>query len=91
MEIKVLGTGCHNCIELELLVMQTLTELRLTDATIEKVGDVRAIRRWMSEDLIPGLVIDDSLVSEGRMPTRAELWAWLAEAARRTTLQGDMA
>lgn len=80
MDIKILGTGCYSCLELELLVMRTLEELGLTDVRVEKVDDVRAIRRWMSEDLIPGLVINGVLVSEGRLPTPAELRSWLEVA-----------
>ncbi len=91
MDIKVLGTGCHNCLELEMLIVQTLTELRLIDATVEKVGDVRTIRHWMSEDLIPGLVIDGLLVSAGRLPAPAELRAWLDEAAHRTIAKKEIA
>jgi hypothetical protein len=91
MDIKVLGTGCYHCLELEMLIMQILTELGLTDATVEKVSDVRTIRRWMSEDLIPGLVIDGVLVSEGRLPTPAELRAWLDEAAHRTIAKKEIA
>jgi hypothetical protein len=91
MEIKVLGTGCYHCLELEMLVMRALTELGLTDATVEKVSDVWAIRRWMSEDLIPGLVIDGVLVSEGRLPAPAELRSWLEEAAHRTIPKQEMA
>lgn len=91
MDIKVLGTGCYHCLELEMLIMQTLTELGLTDATVEKISDVRTIRHWMAEDLIPGLVIDGVLVSEGRLPTPAELRAWLDEAAHRTIAKKEIA
>lgn len=91
MDIKVLGTGCYHCLELELLTMQTLMELGLTDVTIKKVSDVRTIRHWMSEDLIPGLVIDDVLVSQGRVPIPAELRTWLDEAAHRTIAKKELA
>lgn len=91
MDIKILGTGCYHCLELELLIMRTLEELGLTQARVEKVDDVRAIRRWISEDLIPGLVIDGVLVSEGRLPTPAELRAWLEEAAHHPISQQEIA
>lgn len=91
MDIKILGTGCYHCLELELLIMRTLEELGLTQAKVEKVDDVRAIRRWISEDLIPGLVIDGVLVSSGRLPAPAELRAWLEEAAHHSIPQQEIA
>lgn len=91
MDIKILGTGCYHCLELELLVMRTLEELGLAQARVEKVDDVRAIRRWISEDLIPGLVINGTLVSAGRLPAAEELRAWLEEAAHHTLPQQEMA
>ncbi|MER3458862.1 MAG: thioredoxin family protein [Chloroflexota bacterium] len=91
MDIKILGTGCYSCLELELLVMRTLEELGLTQVRMEKVDDVRTIRRWMSEDLIPGLVINGVLVSAGRLPAPTELRAWLQEAAYPTIPQQEVA
>lgn len=91
MDIKILGTGCYSCLELELLVMRTLEELGLTDVRVEKVDDARAIRRWMSEDLIPGLVINGVLVSAGRLPAPTELRAWLQEAAHPIIPQQEVA
>lgn len=46
------------------------------DAEFVKVTDMRSI---MACDLLatPGLVIDEQLVSSGRIPTRAEIRGWL--------------
>lgn len=80
MRIAILGTGCHNCLRLELLVADVLKEMGVTDAKITRIDDERSITHWMSLDAVPGLVINDHLVSEGRLPDRATLAAWLSQA-----------
>ncbi|OGO40786.1 MAG: hypothetical protein A2Z04_00325 [Chloroflexi bacterium RBG_16_57_9] len=78
MKIKVLGTGCYNCIKLEALLAELLGELKLK-ATVERVDDPVAIERYMAGEL-PGLVIDEVLVCESRLPGREELKSWLIQA-----------
>ena len=60
MEIKILGPGCPNCITLEKLVRNAVTELDIK-ANIIKVTDILEI---MSLAIIstPGLIIDDKIV-----------------------------
>ena len=74
--IKVLGSGCANCKKLEALTRQAASDLGF-DVSIVKVTDVGAI---MAYDVLstPGLVIDDKLVSSGRIPSREEIRQWLA-------------
>jgi len=71
MEIKVLGTGCPNCIALEKSVRNTVAELDI-DANIEKVEDIVQI---MSYGIMrtPGIVIDGKVVLSGRVPSASEL------------------
>ena len=71
MEIKVLGTGCPNCIALEKSVRNTVAELNI-DANIEKVEDIVQI---MSYGIMrtPGIVIDGKVVLSGRIPSSNEL------------------
>ncbi len=75
-DIKILGTGCQNCLRLEALVKETVQEMGL-DARIDKVTDYADIVRWgvMST---PGLVIDGQVVSTGRIPSRRQLAELLA-------------
>lgn len=75
-DIKILGTGCQNCLRLEALVKETVHEMGL-DARIDKVTDYADIMRWgvMST---PGLVIDGQVVSTGRIPSRSQLAELLA-------------
>ena len=69
--IKILGTGCPNCLKLEALVRETLTDLGL-EAEIEKVTDIDEIMQW-GIMATPGLVLNDSVVLSGRIPSRRQL------------------
>lgn len=71
MIVKVLGPGCRNCVKLESVTRQAIEDLGL-DATVEKVTDYPTIAGYgvMST---PALVVDERLVSSGRVPTAAEV------------------
>ena len=71
MNIKILGTGCTKCVTLYRVTTQIVQELGL-DVTVEKVEDYAVILGYgvMST---PALVIDEKVVSVGRVPTSAEL------------------
>ncbi len=82
MIVRILGTGCVNCLRLEALVDQILIDLGRTDVRVEKVDDPDEIRRYIPLDLIPGLVINDVLVSVREVPAPELLRQWLEEALR---------
>lgn len=65
MNIKILGTGCKKCLQLEKNARVALEELGLT-AEILKVQDIEDIMSYgiMST---PGLVIDEKVVSYGKV------------------------
>jgi len=79
MHIKVLGTGCKNCKNLERATRTALSELGM-DATVEKVEDYQAIMGFgvMST---PALVIDEKVVVSGRVPKVAEVRDLITAAA----------
>ena len=79
MVIKVLGSGCTNCKRLEAMVQEVIGEMGL-DATVEKVMDIRDIMSYRVLGT-PGLVIDGKVVSAGRVPSKAEITTWVADAA----------
>jgi len=70
-QIKVLGTGCATCKQLEKLVRQAVEETA-TDATIEKVEDIQDIIAYNVMST-PALVIDEEVRSAGRVPSIEEL------------------
>ncbi len=77
INVKVLGSGCPNCKQLE-AVVRKVVETRSLQAEIEKVTDYAEIMKWPILST-PGLVINGKLVSAGRIPSEREIANWLAE------------
>jgi small redox-active disulfide protein 2 len=75
VNIKVLGSGCSNCKRLEATARKVVDTLAI-DAEIEKVTDYNEIMKWPILST-PGLVINDKLVSAGRIPSEKEITDWL--------------
>jgi small redox-active disulfide protein 2 len=75
--IKVLGSGCANCKKLEATARKAVETLGI-EAEIIKVTDYAEIMKYPILST-PGLVIDEKLVSAGRIPTEAEIKTWLAD------------
>lgn len=71
MQIKILGPGCKNCVNLEKNTRKALDQLQ-TDADVVKVTDYADIAAYgiMST---PGLVIDEEVVVSGRVPKPDEI------------------
>jgi len=65
VEIKVLGTGCDKCKNLEANAKEAIRELGI-EASIEKIEDLVQIMKYgvMST---PGLVINDKVRSVGKV------------------------
>ena len=80
MHVQILGPSCANCLRLEMLVMQALTEQGITDARMEKVTTPREMERLMTGEP-PGLVINGQLVWSGgkELPTKAQIAEWVGE------------
>lgn len=76
MIIKVLGSGCASCVNLEKAARQAIADLGI-EATIEKVTDYPTILGYgvMST---PGLVVDERVVLSGRVPSGAQIRELLA-------------
>ena len=79
LTIKVLGPGCANCKKLEEVAHQAV-DLAGVEAEILKVTDMAEI---IAYDVLktPGLVINEKLVSSGRIPTAGTVAEWLKAAA----------
>ncbi len=75
MVVKVLGSGCAACHRLEANVRLALQQSGRV-AAVEKVEDVRAILAY-GVTATPALVVDDRVVSSGRVPSPSQLEALL--------------
>lgn len=78
LNIKILGGGCANCKRLEANARKVVEDLGL-EAEFEKVTDYGEIMKWPILST-PGLVINDQLVSAGRIPSLTEIESWLRSA-----------
>ena len=71
MEIKILGVGCKNCVNLGKNTEEALKELGM-EATITKVTDMKDIAKY-GIMRTPGLVIDEKVVSYGKVASTEEI------------------
>ncbi|MHB0967184.1 MAG: thioredoxin family protein [Chloroflexi bacterium] len=78
INIKVLGSGCPNCKRVEAVARKAVEALGL-EAEVEKVTDFDEIMKWPILST-PGLVINNKVVSAGRIPSEAEVANWLKAA-----------
>jgi len=75
LTIKVLGSGCSNCKKLE-AVTRKVVEGQGIEAEIIKVTDYAEIMKYPILST-PGLVVNEKVVSSGRIPNETEIAAWL--------------
>jgi small redox-active disulfide protein 2 len=81
MIIKVLGTGCAKCMQLEKTAKEAVKELGV-DAKIEEVKDITKILEYPILTT-PGLVIDEKVVCSGKIPSKDEVKKYIREAAKK--------
>jgi small redox-active disulfide protein 2 len=78
LTIKILGSGCANCKRLEQIARKVVEEMSI-EADVVKVTEYPDIMAYNVLST-PGLVINEKLVSSGRIPTSAEVTTWVADA-----------
>lgn len=78
LTIKVLGSGCENCKRLVSLAEKALANLAI-EAKVEKLTDYTDIMKYKIL-ATPGLVINEKVVSAGRVPSEAEITTFLTNA-----------
>jgi small redox-active disulfide protein 2 len=78
LTIKVLGPGCQNCKNLEAVARKAAANFGM-QAEFVKVTEWDEIQKYPIM-YTPGLVINEKLVSAGRIPSEAEVMTWLADA-----------
>jgi len=75
LNIKVVGSGCPNCQKLEALCNEVVSEKGF-EANIEKVTDVNDFED-LDVFITPGLIVNDKVLSQGKIPTKSTLEHWL--------------
>ncbi len=78
LNIKILGGGCANCKRLEALTREVTGSLGI-QADFIKVTDHNDIMQYPILST-PGLVINEQVVSSGRIPSKSEIEGWLKAA-----------
>jgi small redox-active disulfide protein 2 len=81
MIIKILGTGCAKCMQLEKTAKEAVKELGI-DAKIEEVKDITKILAYPIL-ATPGLVIDEKVVCSGKLPSKDEVKKYITEAVKK--------
>jgi small redox-active disulfide protein 2 len=77
--IKILGGGCANCKRLEQIARQVCDEVPV-QAEIIKVTDPVEIMKYPILST-PGLVVNEKVLSAGRIPSKGEVTDWLKDYA----------
>jgi len=76
--VKVLGPGCQNCKNLEAVARKAAANFGI-EAEFIKITDWAEIKKYPIL-ATPGLVVNEKLVSAGRIPSEGEVLTWLADA-----------
>ena len=87
INIKILGTGCPKCKQTTAAVQEVVTENNI-DATIEKVEDIMEIMKYNVMST-PALVINDEIKIKGRVPSKAEITAFLMNLQKKDAAPTD--
>jgi small redox-active disulfide protein 2 len=75
MQIKVLGPGCRKCHEAEKIVKEAVAEAG-SDAIVEYITDIAEIAK-QGVFTTPAVVVDGTVRSVGKVPSKAEVKAWI--------------
>ena len=78
LTVKILGSGCANCKRLEAITRQVIDQMGV-DAEVVKVTEFSDIMAYNIMST-PGLVLNEKLVSAGRIPSAAEITALVTTA-----------
>lgn len=77
VSVKILGTGCKKCQNLESKVRELVTTNNI-DAVVEKVTDIQEMVNY-GIMMTPGLIINEKVKSFGIIPKDDQLLSWLQE------------
>lgn len=80
LHIKIVGGGCPNCQKLEALAREAAAENNI-EAEFEKVTDLNKYAD-LGIMMTPGLIVNDKVLSQGKIPTKSTLAHWLTDSAK---------
>ena len=80
LNIKVVGSGCPNCQKLAELCREVIEENNI-QAQIEKITDINQFAD-LGIMITPGLLLNNQVVSSGKIPTRSTLKHWIIDASK---------
>ena len=75
ISVKILGTGCKKCQNLENKVRELVSTNNI-DANIEKVTDINEMMNY-NIMMTPGLVVNEQVKSFGVIPKDDQILKWL--------------
>jgi len=78
MEIKIPGTGCANCKNLEKTTREAVTQLNLNASVIKEEDIVKIMAYGVMRT--PALVLDEKVLFYGRVPSVSEIKKLLQKA-----------
>jgi len=79
MKVEICGTGCAKCHATVKNTQRVVKELGLEqEVEVAEVKDIMAIST-KGVLLTPGVIIDGTKVSEGRIPSTEEIKKWIRE------------
>ena len=82
LHIKVVGSGCMNCEKLASMCQTVIIEKEI-EGYVEKITDREKITK-LGIMMTPGLIINDKVVSSGKIPTQSTLEQWILNAANKS-------
>lgn len=71
MEVKIIGSNCKNGMQLYKMASRAVEEVD-PQIQLEKLDDEKSIQRYGVKN-IPGLVINEQLMSQGKVLTQKEI------------------
>lgn len=77
LKIRVLGSGCPTCNELEKMCINVLAEENI-NADFRKITDLKEIAEYGVMQT-PALIINDKVFSQGKLPTKSTLIHWIKQ------------
>ena len=84
LHIKVVGSGCMNCEKLAAMCQTVIIEKEV-EGYVEKITDQDKITE-LGIMMTPGLIINDKIVSSGKIPTQSTLEQWILMAANKSVI-----